>query len=151
FWPGLRAAATRGPTFAILAVAGVACVWTGWGLDRLLTDVSPHWCQKHVIASYYRLRNQRLDSKDLTADEPLIAWQMYWRGENLYTKNVIYDHLVDQKEKTVFLGDHNAEKIQEYFKSHPGRRVFFIVERTRFEALRALLPEPARPSLRALD
>jgi hypothetical protein len=96
-----------------------------------------------VIASYYKLRSG--------PEEPLIAWQMYWRGENFYTKNVIYDHTVDQREKTVFLGDHNAEKMQEYFKSHAGHRIFFIVERTRFEALRALLPEASRAGLHSVD
>jgi 4-amino-4-deoxy-L-arabinose transferase-like glycosyltransferase len=134
---------TIGLTASLALVGVVACLWTGWGLDRLLTDVSPHWSQKHVIASYYKLRSG--------PEEPLLAWQMYWRGENFYTKNVIYDHTVDQKEKTVFLGDHNADKMQEYFKSHPGRRIFFIVERTRFEALRALLPEGARASLHSVD
>ncbi len=132
-----------GATLTAIAVGAVACAWTAWGLDRMLTDVSPHWSQKHVIAAYYQ---QRKDES-----EPLIAWQMYWRGENFYTKNAIYDHHLEQKEKTVFLGDHNAEKLQEYFKTHAGRRVFFIVERTRFEALRALLPEAARPTLQPVD
>ena len=140
---GLTRRKLIGPTLTALAVGAVACAWTAWGLDRLLTDVSPHWSQKHVIAAYY---NQRKDET-----EPLIAWQMYWRGENFYTKNAIYDHRVDQKEKTVFLGDHNAEKMQEYFKNHANRRVFFIVERTRLESLRALLPEASRASLKAVD
>ena len=138
-----RRGSATGVTLALALVGVVACFWTGWGLDRLLTDVSPHWSQKHVIASYYKLRSG--------PEEPLIAWQMYWRGENFYTKNVIYDHTVDQREKTVFLGDHNAEKMQEYFKNHPGRRIFFIVERTRFESLRGLLPEAARASLHSVD
>jgi hypothetical protein len=136
------------PTLSLLVVGAVACVWTGWGLDRLLTDVSPHWSQKQVIASYYQ---QRTKNADGSSDEPLIAWQMYWRGENFYTKNAIYDHRIEQKDKTVFLGDHNAEKLQEYLKTHTGHRVFFIVERTRFEALRGLLPEANRASLKAVD
>jgi len=140
---GLARFSTVMTTVSLLVVAGVACLWTGWGLDRLLTDVSPHWSQKHVIASYYQ---QRQNEK-----EPLIAWQMYWRGENFYTKNAIYDHRIEQRDKTVFLGDHNAEKLQEYLRTHTGHRVFFIVERSRFEALRALLPEANRPSLKAVD
>ncbi len=140
---GLRKRASTANTVALLAFGAVACMWTGWGLDRLLTDVSPHWSQKHVIASYYMQRSG--------PEEPLIAWQMYWRGENFYTKNAIYDHKIEQKDKTVFLGDHNAEKLQEYLRTHTGHRVFFIVERTRFEALRALLPEHNRPSLKSVD
>ncbi|HEY2745337.1 MAG TPA: hypothetical protein VGL86_11960, partial [Polyangia bacterium] len=45
----------------------------------------------------------------------------------------------------------NVEKMQAYFKSHAGRRVFFIVERVRLDALRNLLPAEARPTLQIVD
>jgi hypothetical protein len=51
----------------------------------------------------------------------------------------------------VFLGDHNADKMQHYFKTHPGKRVFFVVERTRFESLRTLLPEASKQTLTIVD
>ncbi|HEX6838661.1 MAG TPA: hypothetical protein VF334_18920, partial [Polyangia bacterium] len=124
-------------------VAGVAVAWTGFILDKVLVELSPHWAQKHVIASYYNMRKG--------PEEPLIAWQLYWRGENFYTRNEIYDQRKPQSEKTIFLGDRNVEKMQAYFKTHPGRRVFFLVERVRFEALRNLLPESARPTLTVVD
>ncbi|HEX8950517.1 MAG TPA: glycosyltransferase family 39 protein [Polyangia bacterium] len=124
-------------------VAAVAVAWTGFILDKVLVELSPHWAQKHVIASYYAQRKG--------PEEPLIAWQLYWRGENFYTRNEIYDHNKPQTEKTIFLGDRNVEKMQTYFKTHAGRRVFFIVERVRFEALRGLLPESARPTLKVVD
>ncbi|MGZ3407898.1 MAG: hypothetical protein ACXVAN_15715, partial [Polyangia bacterium] len=101
------------------------------------------WAQKHVIASYYEKRTG--------PEEPLIAWQLYWRGENFYTRNEIYDHTKPQTEKTIFLGDRNVEKMQAYFKAHAGKRVFFLVERVRFEALRGLLPVEARPTLQVID
>ena len=41
--------------------------------------------------------------------------------------------------------------MQTYFKTHGGRRVFFIVERVRFDALRGLLPQSARPTLTVVD
>jgi 4-amino-4-deoxy-L-arabinose transferase-like glycosyltransferase len=140
---GFGRVGSRAATLGLLAVGVMGCMWTGWGLDRLLTDLSPHWSQKHVIAAYYQLRK--------SADEPLIAWQMYWRGETFYTKNAIYDHRLPQTDKTVFLADHNVEKMQTYFKTHGGRRVFFIVERSRFESLRALLPEAAKATLKPVD
>lgn len=140
---GLGPRAWRAPTLGLLFLGAFACMWTTWAIDRHLTDLSPHWSQKHVIATYYRLRKG--------PDEPLIAWQMYWRGETFYSKNVIYDHRLPQAEKTVFLGDRNTEKLQAYFKEHAGRRVFFIIERSRFESLRALLPEAARPTLQPVD
>ena len=127
---------------AVWMLALIGVVWSAFVVDKLLIELSPHWSQKHVIASYYAKR------KD--ASEPLIAWQLYWRGENFYTKNAIYADS-NALERTVFLGDHNAEKMQAYFTSHGGRRVFFVVERTRLESLRALLPAAARTSLTVVD
>ncbi|HXU73414.1 MAG TPA: glycosyltransferase family 39 protein [Polyangia bacterium] len=124
-------------------VGAVAVVWTGFLLDKVLVELSPHWAQKHVIAAYYEKRKG--------PEEPLIAWQLYWRGENFYTRNEIYDPAKPQSEKTIFLGDRNVEKMQTYFKTHGNRRVFFIVERVRFDALKSLLPAEARPTLQIVD
>jgi hypothetical protein len=124
-------------------VGAVAVAWTGFILDKVLIELSPHWAQKHVIASYYQKRKG--------PEEPLIAWQLYWRGENFYTRNEIYDQNKPQTEKTIFLGDRNVEKMQTYFKTHAGRRVFFLVERVRFDSLRGLLPVEARPTLQVVD
>jgi hypothetical protein len=127
---------------AVWALVGLATVWSGFVADKLLIELSPHWSQKHVIAAYYAKRSG--------PDEPLIAWQLYWRGENFYTRNEIY-RSPKVEDRTVFLGDHNAEKMQQYFTSHAGRRVFFVVERTRFESLRQLLPQASRSSLTVVD
>ena len=140
---GLRKRATVAPTLALLFVGVFACAWSSWSLNRLLTDLSPHWSQKHVMAAYYKLRKDE--------SEPMIAFQMYWRGETFYTKNAIYDHRAQQTDKTVFLAERYVEKLQAYMKSHSGRRMFFLVERSRFEQLRGLLPEAARTSLKAVD
>jgi hypothetical protein len=123
--------------------AAVAVTWTGFILDKMLIELSPHWAQKHVIASYYAARK--------SPAEPLIAWQLYWRGENFYTRNEIWDPGKPLTEKAVFLGDHNAENMQKFFADHKGKKVFFVVERARFETLRGLLPSEARPSLKIED
>ena len=44
--------------------------------------MTPYWSQKHLIATYYQTRR--------SPDEKLLVWQMYWRGENFYTANEIY-------------------------------------------------------------
>jgi hypothetical protein len=134
--------ATRGLDLGVWLLSGVAVVWTGFLVDKLLIELSPHWSQKHVIAAYYRERQ--------SPDEPLIAWQLYWRGENFYTKNAIYSNQ-NPLERTVFLGDRNTEKLQQYFATHGHRRIFFVVERVRFESLRGLLPAEARASLKPVD
>ena len=146
FWVVFVRSVSRGRSspvaWAAWTLALVGVVWSGFLADKILVELSPHWSQKHVIASYYSHRK--------SPDEKLIAWQLYWRGENFYTKNAIYSS-VDPNERTVFLGDHNAEKMQKWFAHHTGRRVFFVVERTRFEALRSLLPPQDRASLTIVD
>jgi len=128
---------------AATALGLCAVAFTTFVLDRFLVDISPHWSQKHVFATYFRLRKG--------PEEPVVAWMMYWRGENFYTSNQIYDHRIDAADKTVFLGDRNTEKLQTYLSSHRGRRIFFLIERYRLETLRSLLPEAARPSLEIVD
>ena len=137
---------TRGPGLdgwrTLWAFALMAVIWSSFLVDKLLVELSPHWSQKHVLASYFKLRKG--------PEEPLIAWQLYWRGENFYTKNAIYSS-ANAAERTVFLGDRNQEKLQQYLKEHPGRRVFFVVERVRYETLKGLLPEAARASMKKVD
>ncbi len=71
---GLR----RPLTIALLAL-GV--VWAVWGLDVYMVKTGPHWGQHEVIQAYYDNRKG--------PEEPLIAYQMNWKGENFYTGNRI--------------------------------------------------------------
>jgi 4-amino-4-deoxy-L-arabinose transferase-like glycosyltransferase len=122
-----------------LLLAGVS--FNYYLLDRYLPATAAHWSQKPLIAKYYQLRR--------SPEERLIAWQMYWRGETFYTKNEIYTGPLDSR--TVFLGDKNQENLQAYLGRNRGKRMFFIVEKTRYSTLQGLLPTEARDSLRVLD
>ena len=62
-------------------------------------------------------------------DEKLLVWQMYWRGENFYTQNEIYEGPKD--ERTIFLGNRDFEDLKAWMEKHRGRRAFFLVEQTR--------------------
>jgi 4-amino-4-deoxy-L-arabinose transferase-like glycosyltransferase len=65
---------------AILVVA--VGMWAGaWGLDVYLVRAAPHWGQRETILEYYRRR--------AGPAEPLVAFQMNWKGENFYTGNHI--------------------------------------------------------------
>jgi hypothetical protein len=132
----------RAGSAMLWAFTAFAVVWSAFLLDKIIVELSPHWAQKHVIAAYYSHR--------ASPEEPLIAWQLYWRGENFYTRNEIY-RSQNPNERTVFLGDKNAEKMQAYFTAHAGRRIFFVVERTRYEALRQLLPANSKSTLTIVD
>lgn len=128
-------------TYALIATVGVALAFTGFVLDVYMRQAAAHWSQKPLIAQYYKERR--------SPDERLLAWQMYWRGENFYTQNEIYQG--PMSDRTVFLGDKNAENLKEYLGRHHGTRMFFLIERTRLDGLRGLLPESARPSLKVIN
>jgi len=127
--------------FAMVATLGVAVAFTYFLLDVYIRTAASHWSQKPLIAQYYRDRQSPY--------ERLLAWQLYWRGENFYTQNEIYEGPAN--ERTVFLGDRNAENLKEYIANHKGKRMFFIIERTRLDGLRGLLPETVKPSLKIVN
>jgi 4-amino-4-deoxy-L-arabinose transferase-like glycosyltransferase len=127
--------------WATVYLGVVAVGFTYYLLDVYMRQVSNHWSQKPLIATYYNTRR--------SPTEKLIAWQMYWRGENFYTANEIYEG--PMKERTVFLGDRNAENLKDYLGRHRGQRFFFIVERSRWTTLQNLLPADARSTLKIVD
>jgi 4-amino-4-deoxy-L-arabinose transferase-like glycosyltransferase len=137
----LAVAWRRWQRFAVPALAGVAVVFTYFLLDVFIRQTAERWSQKPLIASYYKLR--------ASPSERLISWQMYWRGETFYTKNEIYSGPHDGR--TVFLGDKNQENLKDYLARNKGKRVFFIVEKSRWSTLQMLIPDYAKSSLRPLD
>jgi hypothetical protein len=85
-----------------------------------MIDLTPHWSQQGLIERYYAERK--------SAKEPLIAWQMNWKGENFYTGNRVHVFVeLDNKGITDFIG------------KNKGRTVFVLLEHGRFERLKTLL------------
>jgi hypothetical protein len=66
---------------ATLALMALGLAWAFWGVDDYLMATSPHWGQHEVIQAYYANRG--------SDKEPLVAYQMNWKGENFYTGNKI--------------------------------------------------------------
>jgi hypothetical protein len=122
-----------------MSIAAVA--FTYFLLNVYMPQVSHRWSQQPLIATYYKMRR--------SPEERLIAWQMYWRGETFYTQNEIFEGPRDQR--TVFLGDRNADDLKSYLNRNRGKRVFFIVEQTRWNTLRGLLPDDAQSSLQIVN
>jgi 4-amino-4-deoxy-L-arabinose transferase-like glycosyltransferase len=105
---------------ALRATLGLAVLFAVWGLDVYLVDLSPHWAQAHVIRRYYELRR--------SADEPLVAWQMNWKGENFYTGNRV----------AVFV-DLDNTKLRQWIERNRGKRVFVALEHSRLQNFRNLV------------
>jgi 4-amino-4-deoxy-L-arabinose transferase-like glycosyltransferase len=126
---------------AVAALCLVAVAFTYFIVDGYFLKVTPYWTQKELIAHYYRERR--------SPDEKLLVWQMYWRGENFYTENEIYEG--PKEERTVFLGDRNLENLKSWMDKHRHRRAFFLVERSRWSQVEGSVPADAKPSLKIID
>lgn len=119
---GLLAAATfaRLRPLALRAFVAVAILFSAWTLDIYLIDLSPHWGQKELIDRYYEERKG--------PEEPLIAWQMNWKGENFYTGNRVFA-----------FPDLDNKKLNAWIAKHRGQTVFIILEPGRLPGLERLL------------
>ena len=109
-----RGAATR-------ALAGIALVFCAWGLHVYMVDLSDHWGIRDLAQRYYDDRQ--------SAEEPLVAWQMNWKGENFYTGNRVY----------VFAETDN-KRIRKWLTENEGHRAYFVLEHKRLSSFRKLLP-----------
>ncbi len=127
--------------WAAVGLCVLAVAFTYFLLDGYMMKVTPYWTQKGLIASYYKLRG--------SPAEHLLVWQMYWRGENFYTENEIYEG--PKEERTVFLGDRNVENLKDWIAHHRGHRAFFLIERARMSQLQGIVPPESKASLKIVD
>ena len=107
---------------ATRSLAAVALVFCAWGLNVYMVDLSDHWGLRDLAQRYYATR--------ASANEPLVAWQMNWKGENFYTGNRVY----------VFAETDN-ERVREWLEENGGRKAFFVLEHKRLGSFRKLVPE----------
>jgi 4-amino-4-deoxy-L-arabinose transferase-like glycosyltransferase len=59
--------------------AALACVFCLFLLGAYLPSAAPHWGQRELLLEYYARRS--------SARQPLVAFQMNWKGENFYSGN----------------------------------------------------------------
>jgi 4-amino-4-deoxy-L-arabinose transferase-like glycosyltransferase len=111
---------------AAAALLGLSLLFGAWCLDVYFVHTSPHWGQRETLAAYYRLR--------AGPHEPIVAYQMNWKGENFYTGNRI----------PAFVS--SGERFKTWIKEQRDRGVstlFFTTEHSRVGTLRAELGNPA--------
>jgi hypothetical protein len=98
-----------------------------------MIDLSPHWGQRELIEAYYQARKG--------PQEPLVAWQMNWKGENLYTGNRV----------SVFVNLKDEDVIA-WINKRKGSRAFFVLEHSRLARFKSMLAErPMREVTTARD
>jgi 4-amino-4-deoxy-L-arabinose transferase-like glycosyltransferase len=101
----------RPVTIALLALGGV---WAAWGLDVYMVKTAPHWGQREVIEAYYQNRQG--------PEEPIVAYQMNWKGENFYTGNRIPAFVSSGATFTTWLKQQREKGVRVmYFITEHGR------------------------------
>jgi len=102
----------------VLLIA-TSLIWAVWGLDVYLVKASPHWGQREVLEAYYKLRGN--------TEEPIMAYQMNWKGENFYTGNRIPAFVSSGASFTNYLKAQQEKGIKTFW---------FVTEHSRTSALR---------------
>ncbi|NOY90065.1 MAG: hypothetical protein GXP55_02565 [Deltaproteobacteria bacterium] len=110
---GVRPVASR-------ALLGAALLFTAWCVNVYMVDLSPHWGQRELVFKYYDERTG--------PEQPLVAWQMNWKGENFYTGNHV----------SAFVDLDNA-KLRTWVGAHAGTTAYFLLEHSRLGSLRGVL------------
>lgn len=96
----------------ILAMAGV---WAVWALDIYMVKTAPHWGQRDTILAYYKERKG--------PDQPIIAYQMNWKGENFYTSNRIPAYVSSGSKFTEWVQAEKNKGVKTmYFVTEHGRK-----------------------------
>src|ERR1043165_7766812 len=99
-----------------------------------------------------KARRVRPPGRAVDADR-ILAWQLYWRGENFWTADEIFGWLPEMK--TGFQKTDNVDftkYINDRSKAPLGRRYFIITEAGRASSMRSMLPTTrARESFEVLD
>jgi hypothetical protein len=93
----------------------------------------------------------RPPARTVDADR-LIAWQLYWRGENFWSGDEIWGPIPEMR--TAFVKTDNVEfnrYINDRARAPWGRRYFVVTEAGRIAGLRSLLPEEARNTYEVID
>lgn len=106
------------------AFLGLAIAFAAWGVNVYMVDLADHWSIRPLVERYYARRSG--------PEEPIVAWQMNWKGENFYTGNRV--HVFKQLDNRAVL---------EWVAKNEGTRAFFALERTRLPSFRGLMQRRA--------
>jgi 4-amino-4-deoxy-L-arabinose transferase-like glycosyltransferase len=116
----LAASARAWRPVATQAFVALGLAFTLFYLDLYMVDLTPHWSQRELVERYYHERK--------SAKEPLVAWQMNWKGENFYTGNRV----------AVFV-DLNNKEFETWIDKNKGKTAFVVLEHSRLSRLRSLM------------
>lgn len=105
---------------SLLSMFGVASAFALWCLNIYMVDLAPQWGQEGLVKRYYEVRKSN--------KEPLLAYQMNWKGENFYTGNHVHA-----------FADVDNKKLREWIDKNKGVHVYILLEHDRVGSLKGLL------------
>jgi 4-amino-4-deoxy-L-arabinose transferase-like glycosyltransferase len=105
---------------AIAATFALATLFAVWCGDVYLSKTGRHWGQGDVIRAYYASRASEA--------EPLVAYQMNWKGENFYTGNRVPAFKSTGAPFTQWMGEQ---------RERGTKVVYFVVEHSRVGGLKS--------------
>jgi hypothetical protein len=100
----------------------VAVLWTAWGIDIYLVKVAPHWGQRETLLAYYAARKG--------PQEPFVAYQMNWKGENFYSGNRVPAFVSSGAKFKTWLAEQKQRGV---------KVMFFTTEHSRISSLKSEL------------
>ncbi len=112
---------------AVALMVGIGVWAAAWGADAYVVRAAPHWGQRDTIIEYYRRRRG--------PEEPFVAYQMNWKGENFYTGNHLPAFVASGAKFKSWLAEQ---------RDLGTRVVFFTTEHSRESSLKADLGKVRR-------
>jgi hypothetical protein len=110
-----RAAAARG-------LCVTALLFCAFCLNVYMPQLADHWSFQRLAERYYEDRP--------SAEVPLVAWQMNWKGENFYTGNRVF----------VF-AELDNERLLKWMSRNRGRKAYFVFEHHRYGRFKQLMED----------
>ncbi|MBA3394205.1 MAG: glycosyltransferase family 39 protein [Deltaproteobacteria bacterium] len=137
-------------------------------IDQLLADCERRMTEyARALAAYRKVSKKDREKRKLRPPEVirgrkpvravdadrLIAWQLYWRGENFWSGGEIWSWLPEMKTSLVATNNVEFNKyINDRTRAPLGRKYFLITEAGRISSVKSLLPTPrARETYEVLD
>ena len=121
------------------------------GLQRAYASASAEAKKAGTAKPPEPLRGRRV--LQIIDADPLVAWQLYWRGENFWSGGEIWGLLLEQK--TAFPNPDNKEfmkYIGDRSRAPLGRRYFMLTDSGRQTTAKGILPtERAKATYEVLD
>lgn len=124
---------------AIVALLACGTLFSAWTLDVYMMKVAPHWGQRPLFEAYYKDRR--------TTKEPLVAFEMNWKGENFYSggRLVEFGNGMGQGATS---GERGSDRMRTWLADIKGKTgaVYFVTEFSRVskidDMLRGVLGAP---------